>query len=70
VFAGRLVLAKQLPLAISALRHVAGARLVVIGNGPERQRLNEVIAQAGLDGRVVMKGALPRSEAIEWAGCG
>jgi glycosyltransferase involved in cell wall biosynthesis len=68
VFAGRLVPAKQLPLAVAALRHVAGARLVVIGDGPERQRLNEVIRQAGLDGRVVMTGALPRSEAIEWLG--
>jgi glycosyltransferase involved in cell wall biosynthesis len=66
VFAGRLVPAKHLPLAISALRHVAGASLVIIGDGPERQRLNEVITQAGLEGRVVLKGALPRSEAIEW----
>jgi glycosyltransferase involved in cell wall biosynthesis len=66
VFAGRLVPAKHLPLAVAALRHVPGARLVIIGDGPERQRLKEVIMQAGLDGRVVLKGALPRSEAIEW----
>jgi glycosyltransferase involved in cell wall biosynthesis len=66
VFAGRLVPAKHLPLAISAVQHVPGARLVIIGDGPERQRLNEVIAHAGLAGRVVLKGALPRSEAIEW----
>jgi glycosyltransferase involved in cell wall biosynthesis len=66
VFAGRLVPAKQLSLAIGALRHVAAARLVVIGDGPERQRLHEIVARAGLEGRVVLKGALPRSEAIEW----
>ena len=66
VFAGRLVPAKDLPLAISALRHVPGASLVVIGDGPEHARLEGVVAEAGLDGRVVFKGALPRAEAIEW----
>jgi glycosyltransferase involved in cell wall biosynthesis len=66
VFVGRLVAAKQLPLAVSALRHVPGACLVIIGDGPERQRVEESVADSGLDGRVVLKGALPRSEAIEW----
>jgi glycosyltransferase involved in cell wall biosynthesis len=66
VFVGRLVPAKNLPLAISAFDQVPGARLIVIGDGPERQPLTELIGQAGLNGKVVMKGALPRSEAIEW----
>jgi glycosyltransferase involved in cell wall biosynthesis len=66
VFAGRLAAAKQLPLAISAVRQVPDACLVIIGDGPERQRLTESIADNGLEGRVVLKGALPRSEAIEW----
>jgi glycosyltransferase involved in cell wall biosynthesis len=66
VFAGRLVPAKQLPLAIGALRSVPGARLVIIGDGPERQRLNGIVADVGLEGRVVLKGAVPRSEAVEW----
>jgi glycosyltransferase involved in cell wall biosynthesis len=66
VFVGRLVPSKNLPLAISAINHVPGAQLIVIGDGPERQPLTELIDQAGLQDRVVMKGALPRSEAIEW----
>jgi glycosyltransferase involved in cell wall biosynthesis len=66
VFAGRLVPAKHLPLAIGALRHVPGARLVLIGDGPERQRLSEMIVEAGLQDRVVLKGAVPRSQVIEW----
>lgn len=66
VFVGRLVQAKNLPLALSAFRHVRGARLVIIGDGPEHGRLTELIAQAGLEGSVAMKGSLPRSEAIEW----
>jgi glycosyltransferase involved in cell wall biosynthesis len=66
VFVGRLVAAKQLPLAVSALRQVPAACLVIIGEGPERQRVEQSVAESGLDGRVVFKGALPRSEAIEW----
>lgn len=66
VFAGRLVPAKHLPLAISALRQVPRVSLVVIGDGPERQRLQELVAQLGLADRLVFKGALPRSATIEW----
>jgi glycosyltransferase involved in cell wall biosynthesis len=66
VFAGRLVAAKHLPLAVSALAHVPGARLVVIGDGPERGRLDDAIAEAGVADRVVLMGARPRSEVIEW----
>jgi glycosyltransferase involved in cell wall biosynthesis len=66
VFAGRLVPAKQLPLAIAALRDVPGARLVMVGDGPERQRLLQLIAQAGMQDRVALTGALTRANAIEW----
>jgi glycosyltransferase involved in cell wall biosynthesis len=66
VFAGRLVAAKHLPLAIAALRHVPDAGLVIVGDGPEHQNLKELIVHAGLEGRATLKGGLPRSEAIEW----
>jgi glycogen(starch) synthase len=70
VFAGRLVPAKDLSVAIAALRHVPTARLVIVGDGPERGRLEALIAEAGLDGRAVLMGALPRSEAIDWLRAG
>jgi glycosyltransferase involved in cell wall biosynthesis len=66
VFVGRLVPAKQLSLAVSALRHVPDARLVIIGDGPERKRVEGAVAGSGLAARVALKGTLPRSEAIEW----
>jgi glycosyltransferase involved in cell wall biosynthesis len=66
VFAGRLVPAKNVPLAISALRDVPAASLVVIGDGPERGELARMISESGLGDRVRMLGALPRSETIEW----
>jgi glycosyltransferase involved in cell wall biosynthesis len=66
VFVGRLVDAKNLPLAITALRSVPEASLVVIGDGPEREDLMRVIANSGVGERVSLKGALPRDAAIEW----
>jgi glycosyltransferase involved in cell wall biosynthesis len=66
VFAGRLVPAKHLPLAISALQQVPGVALVVIGEGPERQRLEAFVADLGLADRLVFKGALSRAATIEW----
>jgi glycosyltransferase involved in cell wall biosynthesis len=66
VFVGRLVPAKHLELALSALKHVSGASLVIVGDGPERERLAETISRTGLGERVTMKGALPRAKAMEW----
>ena len=66
VFAGRLVPAKNLSLAISALREVRDGSLVVIGDGPSRAELMSAIAASGLGERVAMKGALPRSETVDW----
>jgi glycosyltransferase involved in cell wall biosynthesis len=66
VFAGRLVAAKDLPLAVAAMRHVPEARLVIVGDGPERRRVADAIADAGVADRVVLTGGLRRPEAIQW----
>lgn len=66
VFAGRIVEMKNLPLAVAALRRVAEGSLVVVGDGPARGELERAISESEVGDRVVLKGALPRSEAIEW----
>ena len=66
VFAGRLVPQKNLSLAISALRKVPEASLVVIGDGISRGELDRAIAEHGLDERVDVRGALPRPEVLHW----
>jgi glycosyltransferase involved in cell wall biosynthesis len=66
VFAGRLTPQKNLPLAISALRHVPQGALVVIGAGPSRDEVLRAVSDAGVGDRVTVKGALPRERAIEW----
>lgn len=61
VYTGRLHPFKCLDVLIDAWRIVAAkrpdARLWIVGEGPERARLWQQIADAGLDGRVVLAGA-------------
>jgi glycosyltransferase involved in cell wall biosynthesis len=59
VFVGRLTAQKGLPTALAALERVPGARLVLVGDGPERGRLE---ALAG--NRVEFRGAVGRDEAL------
>jgi glycosyltransferase involved in cell wall biosynthesis len=66
VFAGRLVDAKNLPLAIAALEHAEGAELVLLGDGPQAAAVTAAVAQSGLGDRISMKGAVPRAAALEW----
>jgi glycosyltransferase involved in cell wall biosynthesis len=66
VFAGRLVPQKNLPLAIAALADAPAARLVVVGDGPDRGAAEDAVAEAGVGERVRFVGALPREGALEW----
>jgi len=65
VTVGRLVAGKRVDRAID---HVAargeGARLVIVGDGPERARLEKHARARGLNARFV--GAVPRDEALAW----
>jgi glycosyltransferase involved in cell wall biosynthesis len=65
-FAGRLVPQKNVPLAVSALAHVPGASLILVGDGEEQAAVEDAIAAAGVGERVRMEGALPRAEGIRW----
>ena len=55
VFVGRLTEQKALPVLFDAVDRVDGARLVVVGDGPERSRL-----ERGASDRVTFVGSLPR----------
>jgi glycosyltransferase involved in cell wall biosynthesis len=67
VSVGRLVPSKRVDRAIE---HVARTRevdaLVVVGDGPERGRLEALAAARGVDARFV--GLVPREEALAWIG--
>ena len=69
VFAGRLVTQKNPMMLISAfVQHVAThrARLVVLGDGPLRGAMRQVVVRAGLDQDVHFAGFVP--EPLHWIG--
>jgi len=63
-FVGRLTRQKALEVAFAAVAQVPDARLVVIGDGPDRDRLEAAARGSEADGRIELRGALPRAEAL------
>ena len=64
VFAGRLTRQKALETALEAVAAVDGARIRLVGDGPERESLERRARDLGLDGRAVFVGAVPREEVL------
>jgi len=64
VFVGRLTEQKALPVALHALARVPEARLVLVGDGPERSGLERRAAELGVTDRVEFRGSLARDEAL------
>ena len=63
LFVGRLVERKGVSYlidAVSLLSPQLGARLVIVGDGPERIRIEEQVLHGGLEGRVEVRGLIPR----------
>jgi glycosyltransferase involved in cell wall biosynthesis len=61
-FVGRLVPLKGVDLILAALAAVPGATLTVIGEGPERPRLEALAQDPALTGRVTFTGSLPHHQ--------
>lgn len=66
VFVGRLTEQKALPVLLEALRSVPDARLVLVGDGPERIELDRRAHELGIADRVELAGARPRDEALRY----
>lgn len=66
LFVGRLVPVKNVPLLIRAFASIADdvpdATLTIVGDGPERAKLDAIVAGRGLQGRVVFTGALDQRQ--------
>jgi glycosyltransferase involved in cell wall biosynthesis len=63
-FAGRLMAAKALDVALDSLERVPGVSLVIVGEGPERAALEQQSAALGLDGRVRFLGSRSRQDVL------
>jgi glycosyltransferase involved in cell wall biosynthesis len=62
---GRLDRAKRVDLLLEAAALEANLRVVVAGDGPERERLERLSAQRGLDGRVSFAGRVGEDELVD-----
>ncbi len=62
LFIGRLAGKKGVAHLLEALAQVPTARLVVVGDGPDRAALERRAAELGLGGRVTWRGQQPRHE--------
>ena len=64
-FAGRLTAQKSLERALEAVAGADGVKLVIAGEGPEREPLQTRAAQLGIGDRVTFLGAQPRERIVE-----
>ena len=64
LFVGRLIPWKGLLLAVQALVDAPAWRLVVVGEGPEQARAEDLALQVGVTGRVEFVGRVPRREVL------
>jgi glycosyltransferase involved in cell wall biosynthesis len=62
VYAGRIHRFKGLELALRALAHATDWRLLLVGDGPDRARLERVARKLGIDGRVSFEHAVDQAE--------
>jgi glycosyltransferase involved in cell wall biosynthesis len=70
IYVGRLVHTKGLRELIDAFESLAGedprCRLVLVGEGPMRGGLLDLISRCGLADRVVLTGGLPPARVADW----
>ena len=59
---GRLDRAKRVDLLLDAVARSEGQRVVVVGEGPDRERLERLAADRALDGRVTFAGQVDAGE--------
>ena len=58
----RLDRAKRIDLLIEAAAHAPGLRVVIAGDGPDRERLEALARERGLDGRATFTGRISDAE--------
>jgi glycosyltransferase involved in cell wall biosynthesis len=64
IVAGRLVPLKRVDRVVEAVGALEGVGLLVVGDGPERERLERMAERLGLADRVHFAGARPRDETL------
>lgn len=65
-FGGRLVREKGVHLLVRAIAGVPGTRLIIVGDGPERESLESLAEALGIAERVTFAGHVPSLEMPRW----
>lgn len=68
LYAGRLLPLKGLRLALQALQYAPGWRLVILGDGPEREALRRIALRLGVETRVELRGTVSRADVLRALG--
>ncbi|MBF5037995.1 glycosyltransferase [Methylophilus sp. 13] len=66
VAAGRLAEQKNYPQLIDSMRHVNGAYLSILGDGPERKKLEEQVVRLGVQDIVHLKGHMSHKDTLNF----
>jgi glycosyltransferase involved in cell wall biosynthesis len=64
LYIGRLVDKKGVDVLVEALARLDGARLEVIGDGPDRAALDQLADRVGVADRVCFRGKLPQADVL------
>ncbi|MGH2635731.1 MAG: glycosyltransferase family 4 protein [Actinomycetota bacterium] len=64
VFVGRLVAHKRVDRIIEAVASIPGARLEVLGDGPERDRLTDLVGALDVEDRVTIAGTARHEDVV------
>ncbi len=65
---GALIERKSQALVVEALTAIPAAKLVLIGQGPDREKLYTQAKKLGLTDRVIFTGSLPQHDIATWLG--
>ncbi|MDT7933019.1 MAG: glycosyltransferase [Sphingomonadaceae bacterium] len=66
VAVGNLIPLKRQALIVRAVAALAGVKLCIVGEGPERARLEALIAELGVGDRMQLLGSRPHGEVARW----
>ena len=65
-YVGRLVPEKGVDLILAAAAEISGVALVVVGSGPDEDRLRRLSAELGIADRTHLVGSVPSTSVSEW----
>ena len=66
VSVGRFVKIKGFDILVKAVKEVKEARLILIGDGPEKENIEKLVIRLGLENRIKLIGKLPHDKVIEY----